>query len=103
MHWSLTMIIPLVVFGVFVALGYRFNRQPHEGGGHQGILVQGCLICVGMTVGNWAALYPMGMALAKLHGESIWLIFGQWGVAALLTVAQIWCVVTLDERIQKKE
>ena len=75
MHWSLLMIIPLVVFGVFVALGYRLNRPPEEGRGgmgggfHQGILVGGCLVFVLTTIGNRVALIPMGMALVKMHGE----------------------------------
>ena len=74
-----------------------------SGGFHQGILVQGCLVFVLVTIGNWAALIPMGQEIAKLYGESIWLTYGLRGVAVLLTVAQIWCVVTLDDFVQNKE
>ena len=110
MHWSLTMIIPLVASGVIVALGYRINRPDSEfrpgmssGGFHQGILARGCLIFVGVTIGNWAALIPMGQQLIMMHGESNWLRFGQWGVAVLMTGADLWCVVTLDDWVQKRK
>ena len=109
MHWSLTMIIPLVASGVIIALGYRFNRPDPDSGGmggggfHQGILATGCLIFVGVTIGNWAALIPMGQQLIKMHGESNWLRFGQWGVAVLMTGAELWCVVTLDDWVQERK